>query len=390
MIIANAIHRQLERSSWIRRMFEVGLRLKAERGAENVFDFTLGNPTEDPPQKVLAALRRIAAENRPTMHGYMPNAGFPGVRQIIAERLRRDTGLEFTLNHILMTVGSAGAINTVLKSLLDPGDEVIIPLPCFSEYPFYITNHAGCMVTVETDRDFSLDITRIAAAITDRTRAIILNSPNNPTGVVYPESVLQELESLLQRLNHTVVVIFDEPYKAFIYDGARPPEAASMITNCIVASSWSKTWAVAGERIGFLAISPRLPGADELHNACTFTNRILGYINAPAIWQWVVAEAIEAQPDLAVYQEKRDLLCEGLAQIGYEVRKPQGAFYLFLPTPVTEDIAFVRTLQDEGVLAVPGTGFGRSGYIRLSLTVPRETILRSLPGFARALKKARH
>ncbi len=389
MIVANVIGEQLERASWIRRMFEIGLRLKQERGPENVFDFTLGNPNEDPPAGVLETLRKVASENRPGMHGYMPNAGFPAVRRVMAERLRRDTGLPFTADHILMTVGSAGAINTVLKAMLDPGDEVIVPLPCFSEYPFYVANHAGKLVTVETDDAFSLDVERIEAAVTGRTRAIILNSPHNPTGAIYSEGVLRDLEQMLRRLAHTVVVISDEPYKAYVYDGAKQPETAAIVTNCVIAHSWSKTWAIAGERIGYLAISPRLAGADDLRNACTFTNRILGFINAPAIWQWTVAEAPEAPPDLSIYQEKRDLLCDGLTRAGYAVRKPQRAFYLFLKTPVPDDIAFVRLLQAEGVLAVPGAGFGRSGYIRLSLTVPRDTIVRSLPGFARVLEKCR-
>jgi aspartate aminotransferase len=368
-------------------MFEEGLRLKAERGPENVFDFTLGNPDEDPPRAVMAALRRQVAENPAASHGYMPNAGFPRVREVLAARLSRATGLAFTPRHLLMTVGSAGAINTVLKAMLDPGDEVIVPMPCFSEYQFYVANHAGIMVPVETDADFSLDIGAVRAAITPRTRAIILNSPHNPTGVVYSEPVLRELEALLASLDHPVVVISDEPYRAFVYDGATQPETASIITNCVVANSWSKAWAIAGERIGYLAISPRLPGADELIHACTFTNRILGFINAPAIWQWVAAEAADAGPDLAMYQAKRDLLCDGLANLGYQARKPQGAFYVFLRTPIPDDIAFVRMLASQGVLAVPGTGFGRGGYIRLSLTVPSDTIVRSMPGFARALEK---
>jgi aspartate aminotransferase len=386
MIISDVISEQMERGSWIRRMFEEGLKLKAERGAANVFDFTLGNPNEDPPPEVLATLRRLAAENRPGLHGYMPNAGFPAVRETVAARLRRDSGLAFTKEHVLMTVGSAGAINTVLKAMLDPGDEVIVPMPCFSEYPFYVTNHAGRMVPVETTEDFALDISAIEAAITPRTRAIILNSPHNPTGVIYSEATLQDLEALLQRCDHIVAVISDEPYKSYVYDGARNPQTPAILSNCIVANSWSKSWAIAGERIGYLAISPRLPGADVLLHACTFTNRILGFINAPAIWQWVVAESPEAEPDLAIYQDKRDLLCDGLAGAGYQVRKPQGAFYVFQRTPIPDDIAFVRILQQEGILTVPGAGFGRTGYMRLSLTVPRETIERSLPGFARALQ----
>jgi aspartate aminotransferase len=386
MIISDVIKEQMERSSWIRRMFEEGLKLKAERGEANVFDFTLGNPHEDPPAEVLATLRRLAAENRPGLHGYMPNAGFPAVRETVAARLRRDTGLPFTGEYVLMTVGSAGAINTALKAMLDPGDEVIVPMPCFSEYPFYVTNHAGRMVAVETTEEFALDISAIEAAITPRTRAVILNSPHNPTGAVCSEATLRDLEALLQRCDHTIAVISDEPYKSYMYDGARHPETAAIISNCIVANSWSKSWAIAGERIGYLAVSPRLPGADALLHACTFTNRILGFINAPSIWQWVVAEAPEAKPDLSIYQDKRDLICDGLAHAGYQVRKPQGAFYVFQKTPIPDDIAFVRDLQREGILAVPGAGFGRTGYMRLSLTVPRETIERSLPGFARALQ----
>jgi aspartate aminotransferase len=389
MIVAETIKRQLEHASWIRRMFEEGLRLKAERGEANVFDFTLGNPTEDPPAQVIEALRRLAAENRPASHGYMPNAGFPEVRRVIAERLRRKTGLEFTADHVLMTVGSSGAINAVLKSILDPGDEVIVPMPCFSEYPFYVTNHAGRMVPVETDEAFSLDVSAVGRAITPRTRAIILNSPHNPTGTIYSEPVLRQIDDLLRSQNHTIVVISDEPYKAFVYDGACAPETAALICNCVIANSWSKAWAIAGERIGYLAISPRLPGAEALRNACTFTNRILGFINAPALWQWIVAEAPEVLPDLSIYEEKRDLLCSGLERIGYSVRRPQGAFYLFLKTPIPDDVAFVRRLQREGVLAVPGSGFGRTGYLRLSLTVPRETIVRSLSGFARAFEDHR-
>lgn len=387
MIVADVIHKQLENASWIRRMFEEGIRLKAERGEENIFDFTLGNPTDDPPPGVRATFRRLAEENRPGAHGYMPNAGYPAVRRAVAARLRRETGVEFTEDLVLMTVGCAGAMNTALKAILDPGDEVIVCMPLFPDYPFYITNHGGRMVPVETDEEFSIDVAAIKTKITPKTRAIILNSPNNPTGAIYSEAVLRDLENVLQEADHTIAVISDEPYKYFVYDGAACPETASIISNCIIATSWSKTWSLAGERIGYLAISPRLPGAEDLGHACTFTNRILGFINAPAIWQLVTLEAPEEPPDLAAYQEKRELICSGLARIGYDVRKPQGAFYIFMRTPIPDDLAFVRILQAEGVLAVPGTGFGRSGYIRLSLTVPREIIVRSLPAFARALQK---
>jgi len=389
MIVADVISQQLERASWIRKMFEEGIRLKAERGAENVFDFTLGNPNEDPPPGVLAKFRELAEKNRPGSHGYMPNAGYPAVRRAVADRLKRDTGLPFTEDHILMSVGCAGAMNTVLKAILNPGDEVIVLMPFFPDYQFYISNYGGRMVPAETNEEFGLDVAAIQSRITPRTRALILNSPNNPTGAIYSEGELRDLEAVLQRVDHPIMVISDEPYKYFVYDGAKCPETASVITNCIIATSWSKTWALAGERIGYLAISPRIPEADALGHACTFTNRTLGFINAPAVWQLVTAEAPEELPNLVVYREKRDLMCDSLARIGYEVRKPKGAFYVFLKTPIPDDLAFTRNLQASGVLVVPGSGFGRSGYVRLSLTVPHDTIVRSLPAFARALEIAK-
>jgi len=387
MIVSETVNRQIESASWIRRMFEEGIRMKEERGAENIFDFTLGNPTENPPEEVQAALRKLAEKNAPGTHSYMPNAGFPDVRRNLAETLKRDTGIPFTENHILMTVGCAGAMNTIFKALLNPGDEVIVPMPFFPDYQFYIANFSGKMVPVETDENFELDIAAIESKITPKTRAIILNSPNNPTGAIYAEDLLQELERVLQRADHPIVVISDEPYKSFVFDGAKCPEMVSIISNCIIATSWSKTWSIPGERIGYLAISPRLPEADALCQAATFTNRILGFINAPAIWQLATLEAVDALPDLALYKEKRDLLCDGLARAGYDVRKPQGAFYVFLKTPIPDDMEFTKILQEEGVLAVPGKGFGRGGYVRLSLTVSRDTIVRSLPFFTNAITK---
>jgi aspartate aminotransferase len=389
MQIATTIAEQLEHSSWIRRMFEEGTRLKAERGAENVYDYTLGNPDVEPPAQFLGALKRIVNEGRAGVHGYMPNAGFPAARAAVAAMLQRETGLDFVADDIFMTVGSAGACNVILKSILDPGDEVIVLMPCFSEYRFYVSNHSGTIVPVETGADFLPDIGRIAAAITPRTRAIILNTPNNPSGRVYPERILRELDALLSGLDHPVLVISDEPYKHLVFDGGRQPEVATFIANTAICNSWSKSQAVPGERIGYLALSPRLANRPALRAACTFANRILGFINAPALWQLVELEAHDAKIDVAGYQEKRDLLCDALARIGYEVVKPEGSFYVFLKTPIPDDVAFVRMLTVEGVLGVPGAGFGRSGYIRLSLTVPRETIVNSIPGFEAALRKCK-
>ncbi|MGD0500337.1 MAG: pyridoxal phosphate-dependent aminotransferase [Bryobacteraceae bacterium] len=384
MSISRAIAKQMERSSWIRRMFEIGLQLRKERGPENVFDYSLGNPEVEPPEAVLETLRRVAAEARAGGHGYMLNAGFPDVRAEMARRLAGRTGIPFTGEDIIMAVGAAGAINTLLKSVLDPGDEVIVLNPYFPEYRFYIENHGGRVVTVETDERFQLDIGRIARAITARTKAIILNSPNNPTGAVYPADALRELNALV---HEPVLVISDEPYRSLTYDGVEAPEALNLIERSVLAWSWSKAMAIAGERIGYLAIPPRLKEAAQLRSACTFATRILGYINAPAIWQRVVAQAPDVTVDVGQYQAKRDLLCDALNAMGYEAPRPQGSYYVFPKTPIPDDVAFVRRLQAEGILAVPGAGFGRGGYMRLSLTLPREDMERSLPGFERALRK---
>ena len=387
MSIGKTIAEQMEHASWIRRMFEIGARMKRERGEENVFDFTLGNPDGEPPEEVISALRRVIDRNPARSHAYMPNGGFTAVREVIARQLSLQTGLVYTADHILMTVAAAGAINVVLKSLLDPGDEVIILVPFFPEYQFYIENHAGRMVLVDADDAFQPDLGRIAAAITPRTKAIILNSPNNPTGVVYSTEFLRDLDALISGLDHAVTVIVDEPYKSLVFDGLTLPVIPSLVRRTMVTYSWSKALAIPGERIGYLALSPCLPEFQALRDACTFANRILGFINAPAIWQWVIAEVADLQIDPRPYQEKRDLLWEGLTRFGYEVTKPQGTFYMFPKAPIADDLAFVRGLMDEGILAVPGSGFGRSGYFRLSLTIPLQTIQRALPGFERALVK---
>jgi aspartate aminotransferase len=389
MNVSESISAQLENASWIRRMFEEGARLKLERGVENVFDFTLGNPDVEPPQAVLDALQEVVAAHRAGSHGYMPNPGFPDVRQAVAGMLARDTGLPFAAADIFMTTGSAGACNVILKSILDPGDEVIALMPCFSEYRFYVSNHAGRLVPVETGPDFLPDIGLIEAAITPRTRAIIVNTPNNPTGRVYPAGILEELERMLARQPQPILVASDEPYKHLVFDGRRQPEVASIVRNTAICGSWSKSQGIAGERMGFLALSPNLPNREALRDACTFANRTLGYVNAPAIWQQVEKLALEAKIDPAIYQEKRDLLCDALDRIGYDVVRPEGAFYVFPKTPIPDDIAFVRLLAQHGVLGVPGTGFGRSGHMRLSLTVPREMILRSFAGFQAAFDAAR-
>ena len=365
-------------------MFEEGVRLKRERGADAVFDFSLGNPDVEPPPAVLDALRRVVAGNRAGSHGYMPNPGFAEVRKAVAGKLRHETGLDFTAEDVFMTVGAAGACNVILKSILDPSDEVLVLAPYFAEYQFYISNHGGRMIVVETDATFLPDAERIAAAITPRTRAILLNTPNNPTGRVYPETALRDLQAMLARSGQPITVISDEPYKSFVYDGRRQHEVASFIANTAICNSWSKSLGLAGERIGYLALSPQLEDAAALRQACAFSNRTLGFVNAPAIWQWVLLESLDQAVDIAPYEHRRNVLCDALEAIGYEVSRPEGAFYIFLKTPIPDDVAFVKRLADEGVLAVPGVGFGRSGYIRLSLTIPLERIEKSIAGFQRA------
>jgi aspartate aminotransferase len=384
MPISQSIAGQLERASWIRRMFEIGIQLRRERGAENVFDFSLGNPEVEPPAAVIGALRRVVEENLPHTHGYMPNAGYPEVRAQLARRLAASTGLPFAAEHLIMTSGAAGAINTVLKSILDPGDEVIVLNPYFPEYRFYIENHGGRVVPVETTADFLPDPDRIAAAVTPRTKALILNSPNNPTGRLYPAGVLRELNAIVR---DPLLAISDEPYRPIVYDSVTPPDTLALIDRSVLAWSWSKAMAIAGERIGYLAISPRLQEAAALANACTFAHRILGFINASAIWQRVVAIEPEATVDVSLYQAKRDRLCGALQAMGYDSPRPEGSLFVFPRTPIPDDIAFIRALQEEGILAVPGSGFGRSGYMRLSLTISAPEIERSLAGFERAIRK---
>jgi aspartate aminotransferase len=389
MIVSQAVTDNLTKSSWIRRMFEEGARLKQERGADKVFDFTLGNPEIEPPAAVLEAARRVLESKARHLHAYMPNAGHPQVREAIARRLTAATGLPYTANHVVMTVGAGAALNTVLKAILNPGDEVLTVAPYFVEYGFYAENHGGHLVVVQPRDDLTPDVTKIAEAITPRTRAILLNSPNNPSGVIYPASTFVETEALLAATAQPIVLISDEPYKALVFDDVVPPEVPPLVTRSIIATSWSKSLAIPGERIGYLALSPRMPEAAELFEACTFTNRVLGYVNAPALWQWVVAEVGDQVIDVTPYREKRDLMYDGLTRIGYQGVKPQGAFYVFPRTPIFDDVAFVRLLAEEGVLTVPGSGFGAPGHIRISLTVERDTVVRALPGFERAFLKAR-
>jgi aspartate aminotransferase len=372
-------------------MFEEGARLKAEHGAEKVFDFTLGNPNLEPPDEFHQTLHTIIQDSIPGMHGYMPNAGYPFVRKAIADTVAREYQIPLTENDIIMTCGAAGALNTVLKTLLNPGDEVMCPRPYFVEYGFYADNHGGILITAATHDDFSLNLDALARAITPKTKVVLVNSPNNPTGQVYARESLQALGDLLRTASreygHTIYLVSDEPYRKISYDNIDVPYIMHVYQESIVVTSYSKELSVPGERIGFLAVHPEITDKDQLMAGLIMSNRILGFVNAPALMQRAVASMPAKSVDVDQYKRKRDLLCDGLGECGYTLDKPAGAFYLFLKTPIDDDVEFAQALQEELILAVPGKGFGGPGHIRLAYCVNDDTITNAMPGFKRVLAK---
>jgi aspartate aminotransferase len=391
MTAANSIRQAMQNASWIRRMFEAGIALRAEIGAENVFDFSLGNPYLEPPEQFQQALIDLATNPPPGMHRYMPNAGFPSTRKAVADALSAQEQVELEPEDTIITVGAAGGLNASLKAVLDPGDEVIVLAPFFVEYLFYIPNHGGVSKVVETTEDFDLDIDAIAAALSSRTKVVMLNTPNNPTGRIYSQERMAQLGALLaaheERLGRPIYLLADTPYAQITYDGARNPLLFADHPNTLLVHSHSKDLGLAGERIGYVAINPAAPYRLELRNAITFCNRTLGFVNAPAMMQKAMERSLGATVDMTPYIEARELLCDGLAAAGYEFRKPGGAFYLFPKTPI-DDMEFVELLRKQNVLVVPGRGFGRPGHIRICYCVPPSTVKRALPAFVEAFKAA--
>jgi len=385
MPISNKVKETMQRASWIRRMFEEGLLLKAKHGPENVQDLSLGNPVVEPPVEFRQRLRELAHAPEPGMHRYMPNAGYPFARERIAAYYAERTDLPFEGKHIILTCGAAGALNVVLKTLLDPGDEVVIFAPYFPEYLFYIDNHGGKPVVVQTNPDFSINLSRLEEALTERTKVVLVNSPNNPTGVLYGKYALQSLAEVLQRhmsrLGRTVYLINDGPYRKIVYDGRRVPLLFEFHPHSIELTSHSKDLAIPGERIGHIAIHPEADAVDDIIAGCTFTNRTLGFVNAPALMQRVTSGLLDVSVDVMDYQSKRDFIYEKLCEMGYQMVKPEGAFYFFPRSPVEDDRHFVRQLQKRLVLVVPGVGFGTPGHFRLSYCVPTEVIERAMPAF---------
>lgn len=387
MAISRKIQDSLGRSSWIRKMFEEGDRLRKAWGADKVFDFTLGNPDLEPPAVFREEFKKLADQPIAGMHKYMNNAGYPETRRAVAAYLSGLTGKSLTEQNIIMTCGAGGGLNVVLKTLLNPDDEVICIAPYFVEYGFYIDNHQGRLVVVKSGPGFIPDIEAIGRAVTVKTKAIIINSPNNPSGVVYPAETLQKLAAMLaakeQELGTEIYVISDEPYSKLVYDGVNVPPVFSHIPRSIVVTSHSKDLALPGERIGYIAVHPELPEAGQLFDGLVFCNRILGYVNAPALMQRLVAPLQGMASGVEAYQERRDILLEHLAKLGFEYVKPQGAFYIFPKSPEPDDVAFINKAASFGLLLVPGSGFGMPGYFRIAYCVDKELILRSLPTFTK-------
>ena len=380
-------------SSWIRKMFEKGASMKATYGADKVCDFSLGNPDVPPPPQFNEVMQDLINDTRPGLHGYMPNGGYPWVREAIAARMSVEQQVAIGGGDMLMTCGAAGGLNITLKALLNPGEEVLLLAPYFVDYRNYIDNHNGVSVIVPTAEDFNLDLQAIEAAITAKTKAIIINSPNNPSGQIYSADAMWALGELLtlcgDRFDSTIYLIADEPYRKIVFDGHQVPSIFTAYRNSIVVSSFSKDLSLPGERIGYVAVHPEIDDKGALLNALTLANRILGFINAPALMQRAVAELQNASVDTAIYARRKELLCSILSQAGYSFTEPKGAFYIFPKSPMASDVDFVALLLEEKILTVPGVGFGTPGYFRIAFCIEEEVIARSAEGFKRAIDKAR-
>jgi len=366
-------------SSLVTGMFE-------KVGAREIYDFTLGNPEIEPPAEFTEELNRIVNSPFSGMHRYSSLAGYSETRKAIAKTLSKEHGASFNEQHVIMTAGCAGALNVALKALLDPGDEVIILAPSYMEYPYYIDNHGGVCRVAETNLDFTINIDNIASNMNPSTKAIILNSPNNPTGEIYSERTLKLVAELLYEKSYEygkdIFLIFDEAYRDIVYDGIKLPDIFRIYSNTIITAAYSKPLSIPGERIGYAAVNPGMKDSSDIMEAMTFANRILGFINAPVLMQRVIANLQDVRVDIAEYQERRDFFCDALDDMGYSFIRPKGTYYIFPESPAG-DLEFVRELSREGILVFPGTLFGRGGYFRIAFCVKWETIKRSLDGFGK-------
>ena len=386
-MISEKMKPYVKNNSAIRMMFEEGNRLRAKYGADKVYEFCLGNPSVPAPDSVREAIIELVNTTDPTvLHGYMSNAGFEDVRQTIAESLNRRFDTKFSAKNLIMTVGAASGLNVILKTILNPGEEVIVFAPYFLEYGAYVRNYDGVLVEISPDTTtFQPNLAEFEQKITPKTRAVIVNTPHNPTGVVYSGETIKKLSAILEakqkEFGTVIYLISDEPYRELAYDGVEVPYLTKYYNNTVVGYSYSKSLSLPGERIGYLVIPDEADGSEELISAATIANRTLGCVNAPSLIQKVVAKCVDAKTDLAAYDKNRQALYNGLKECGFECIKPQGAFYLFVKSPVEDEKAFCEAGKKYNILMVPGSSFACPGYVRLAYCVSYETIVNSLPEF---------
>jgi len=388
-MLSRKIRAALEGSSAIRAMFVEGKELAAKVGAENVFDFSLGNPATPAPEKVNQVIKDLLDETDPlTLHGYMSNSGYEDVREAIADNLNGRFGTNFTWKNIVMTVGAAGGLNIVFKAVLDPGDEVIVFAPFFGEYRSYAANFDASVVAVKPDYEtFQPDMEAFEAAFTEKTKAVLINTPNNPTGVIYSDETMRKLAGILEKkekeYKKEIYLISDEPYRELVYDGAEENFITKYYKNTIVGYSFSKSLSLPGERIGYIAVPDEASGSQELLAGIEVANRTLGFVNAPSLMQKAVAGCIGEKTNLEFYDKNRKDLYEGLKKLGFTCIKPQGAFYIWVKSPVEDEAEFVAAAKKYNLILVKGSAFGCGGYVRLAYCIPNEKILRSLNAFAK-------
>ncbi len=394
-MISNKMVEYVQSSSIIRAMFEEGKRLAAIHGAENVYDFSLGNPNAEAPKAVKDAIIEIINNESVTMvHGYMNNSGYEDVRVAIAQSINNKFGTSFNETNIVMTVGAAGGLNVILKTLLNPGDEVIVFAPYFGEYRSYVANYDGNLVVVSPNTvDFQPNLAEFKEKITSRTKAVIINSPNNPTGVVYSKDTIIKLSEILREkqseLGTDIYIISDEPYRELSYDGVEVPYLTQYYDNTIVGYSYSKSLSLPGERIGYLVIPHEVADFANMIAAANVANRILGFVNAPSLFQRVIAKCLNADVDIDIYNKNRELLYNSLIEYGYECIKPEGAFYLFVKSPIADEKEFCSVAKKYNILIVPGTSFACPGYVRMAYCVSYQTIEKALPSFKALIEEVR-
>ena len=392
-MISDRMKGLVSNNSVIRAMFEEGKIMAKKYGPENVFDFSIGNPNVAAPKEVKQAIVDIInEEDSLVVHGYMSNTGYEGVRATIANSLNKRFDTSFTENNIIMTVGAAGAINVIFRAILNPGDEVLTFTPYFVDYKNYVTNYDGVLVEIEPDTaTFLPNLIDLEKKITNKTKAIIINSPNNPTGVVYSEDTIKKIAEILERkekeFGTSIYIVSDEPYRELVYDGIEVPYLTKYYHNALIGYSYSKSLSLPGERIGYVVVPNEADDYEDLFTAIGIATRILGFVNAPSLMQKVIARCIDCQTDISFYNRNRETLYNGLKEIGFECIKPEGAFYLFVKTPIADDIEFCNEAKKYNLLIVPGSSFACPGYVRIAYCVAYETIVNSLPKFKELGKK---